>query len=372
MKGRMLTATIALVPVVVAACVVAACGESSRPSGGRATADATCDGCAQIRIASVVTLGESARSGTARAPDLARVAEDGSIWTVRGRDVEVCDRAGAPVRAFARAFISDDDAADSSAIRSIADLTFAGADSVLVVDSAAHRLVVLDRGGDALRHVLLPSAARIRAAVVVDWPDRVVVAGRVGAGSGVFAASVRGDHVVVRRDSYSAAEPPASHRYHLPPRFNGPVWAIDDAGTLSRWDETGRVRTQVGRVRGGNAIGASIGRGSARRSARIHAVSEDSDGRLWVYSRVATEAAPSAWRSLEARRAGGRIEAGMERLYHTQVHVLEPMSMRVLGRGLIRAWLVSAVSGSSAVFRADGADGMPVTRVYELVLDDAP
>lgn len=367
MKGRMPAVAIAVVPVVVAAC-----SEPSRPAGGRATADATCDGCAQIRIASVVTLGESDLFGTTRAPDLVRVADDGSIWTVLGRDVRVHDRAGAPVRTFASAVISeDDDAADSSAIRSIADLTFAGADSVLVVDSAGHRLVVLDRAGDGLRQVLLPSAARIRAAVVVDWPDRVVIVGRVGAGTGVFEMSARGDHAVVRRDSYSAAEPPASHRYHLPPRFTGGVWAMDDAATVSRWDDNGRVRTQGGRVRGGYAVlrggtavrGASSGRGSAR----VHAVSEDSGGRLWVYSRVAAEAAPSAWRSLEARRAGGRIEVGMERLYHTQVDVLEPVSMRVLGRGLIRAWLVSAVSGSSAVFRTD-ADGRPVTRVYELEL----
>ena len=89
---------------------------------------------------------------------------------------------------------------------------------------------------------------------------------------------------------------------------------------------------------------------------------------MWVYAMKPTDRAGPAWRSREARRAGGSLPLGPDEMYDTIIEVLDPRGRDVIARGSVSAWLAAVLPDGRALFHSADADGTPHLSVQQLRL----
>jgi hypothetical protein len=346
--------------VVVALCgAVTGCADSPFSSSG----EPVCRECTITRMTVAVI-------GGIMAPDVVRTVPAGVAVTAGGNYI-VID--GTTVVAF------DDDGepapdgswsgGDGRGLTHDA-IAVAGVDSFLVADNRAGMFRLFDGAGSVIDSVSLPAGVRVSSLLVLQWPTRVIFSGRALGRSGLFEATFDDGFAVLDR-SFRPPPPPRHVRapnYRLARGSNAGFWAMEASSyVLLEYDAAGERARRVTRRPGWFHTPGRRPRG--RMPATVRALHQDADGRLWIYSAVPNARAGPAWRSPEARRAGGTMPFGVEELYDTVVEVRDAHGMDVLAYGRLPGYLAGLLPDGRALLFAPQTDGRSRLSVQLLRLE---
>jgi hypothetical protein len=347
--------------VVVALCgaVLTGCADSPFPSSG----EPVCRECTITRTTVAVI-------GGITAPDVVRTVPAGVAVTAGGNYI-VID--GTTVVAFA-----DDGEPAPDRYWSAGDgrglthdaIAVAGVDSFLVADNRAGMFRLFDGDGSVIDSVSLPTGVRVSSLLVLQWPTRVIFSGRALGRNGLFQATIDDGFIILDR-AFRPPPPPRHVRapnYRLARSSDAGFWAME-AGSyvLLEYDAAGeRARRVTRRPRWFHTTGR---RPRGRMPATVRALHQDAHGHLWIYSAVPNEQAGPAWRSLEARRAGGTMSYGVEELYETVVEVRDAHGMDVLAYGRLPGYLTGLLPDGRALLFVSQPDGRARLSVQLLRLE---
>jgi hypothetical protein len=249
-------------------------------------------------------------------------------------------------------------------------VAMAGVDSFVVADNRAGMVRLYGGNGAVVDSASLPPGARVGSLLVLQWPGRVIFSGRALGRSGVFQATIDDGFVILDR-TFRPPRPPRHVRapnYRLARSGDAGFWAMEAGSyTLHEYDAAGRQVRRVTRRPGW--FPATGRRPRGRMPATVRALRQDVDGHVWIYSVAPNARAGPAWRSLEARRAGGTMPFGVEELYDTVVEVRDVRDMSVMARGRVPGYLVDLLPDARAVLFATQPDGRARLSVQLLRLD---
>jgi hypothetical protein len=285
---------------------------------------------------------------------------DGTAPWSRASHTPACDECRI-TRTFT-AWIDDDTAALTA--------TAPVGDSLIVADSYAGLIRILSPDRTQTDSVSLPGGVRIRALSVLRWPERLAFSGIALGRSDLFRATVR-DGFLVIDTSFRPPDVMAAVRapdYRLFQRGET-LWAVEAGSyTILQFDSAGALVSRV--VRSPRWFAKPGGRPSGGHRSTVRAVSVDERGRLWVYSTQPTDSARVAWRSREARRAGGTVQADAEDLYETIIEVLDADARTLIAHGRIAAEVAGVTPDGQALIRQRSDDGSMALSVQQLQLRD--
>jgi hypothetical protein len=347
---RVLLATSCVAIVAVVALAVVGCGAAS---------DA-CESCGITR-ATVASFGDGAIT---RAPAAATVTGAGNYIVLDDHGLAEFSPAGDFLGRIPRTTARGEGTPAFNAVVALGD-------SLVVADNRAGLLRVFGTHRAQVDSVQLPRNVRVEALSVGRWPDTIVFAGHALGRGDLFRAAVSDGFLVIDREFRSPGVPsgvrtPAYRLFH---DRDGGLWAVEGQSyALLQFDTLGALVGRTVRSPAWFAKPARRPRGRLRSSVR--AVAVDDQRRLWVYSAIATDTAALAWRSPEARRAGGTMALGMEELYDTVIEVLEPRTERLLARGRMPGWFVDVIPGGRAVVYARRDGRPPRLYVYDLYVHE--
>jgi hypothetical protein len=249
-------------------------------------------------------------------------------------------------------------------------IAVAGVDSFLVADNRAGKFRLFDGAGSVIDSVSLPAGVRVSSLLVLQWPARVIFSGRALGRNGLFQATIDDGFAVLDR-SFRPPPPPRRVRapnYRLARSSNAGFWAMEASSyVLLEYYAAGERARRVSRRPGWFHTTGRRPRG--RMPATVRALHQDADGRLWIYSAVPNARAGPAWRSPEARRAGGTMSFGVEQLYDTVVEVRDAHGMDVLAYGRLPGYLAGLLPDGRALLFAPQPDGRSRLSVQLLRLE---
>jgi hypothetical protein len=245
-------------------------------------------------------------------------------------------------------------------------VTAVGVDSFIVADNEAGLLRVFGADRVQADSVQLPDRVRIRALRALEWPGRLVFSGYALGRHDLFRAAVSEGFLIIDRQFRLPETIAADGRqpdYQLAETRNGELWVAEARSyTLLKLDANGELLHRVARNPDWFAEATAGFRPAVR------ALSVDEEGRVWVFATKPTDRAGPAWRSREARRAGGTLPLGPDEMYDTVIEVLGPRGRDVIARGSVSAWLAGILPDGRALFYSADADGTPHLSVQELRL----
>lgn len=257
----------------------------------------------------------------------------------------------------------DDNPGDRPAFSAV---TAVGADSLIGADNEAGLLRVF--GADRVQSdsVRLPDRVRIRALSALEWPGRLVFSGYALGRPDLFRAEVSEGFLIIDRQFRLPENVAAYGRrpdYHFAETRNGDLWVVEARSyTLLKLDANGALMHRVARNPDW------FDEATAGFRAAVRALSVDEEDRVWVYTMKPTDRAGPAWRSREARRAGGTLPLGPDEIYDTVIEVLDPSGRDVIARGSVSAWLAGILPDGRALFYSTDADGTSHLSVQQLRL----
>jgi hypothetical protein len=237
-------------------------------------------------------------------------------------------------------------------------IAVAGVDSFLVADNRAGMFRLFGGDGSVIDSAMLPPGVRVGSLSVLQWPTRVIFSGRALGRSGLFQATIDDGFTILDR-AFRAPRPPRHGRvanYRLARSGAAGFWAVEASSyVLLEYDAASERARRV--TRRPDWFHTTGRRPRGRMPATVRALWQDAQGHLWIYSVVPNARAGPAWRSLEARRAGGTMPFGVEELYVTVVEVLDAHSMDVLARGRLPGYLASLLPDGRALVYAKQPEG---------------
>lgn len=334
----------------------------------------SCANCT-IEIDSIATLGDTDGAGSLSGrPATVRVDALGRFWVLDGRqppmvfrpDGSFLQRVGTRGQGPGE-FLEPSDA-----------IPLPG-DSVLVVDNAARRATVVTHELRPARMVRLPARFGDRS-VVIQWPRTVLVTALIPTPDAAgwplhlvsFTADVARPLIHFGPDS-GALRPdrmPDAFLQRLTPARNGGAWTADRASyRLTLWNpDASKARTIV-RQSTWFVEEFEMGLGSPARPppSRVAAISEDAQGRLWVFVNVAGKKWRDAWPNLPP---GGReVPLGtldLDKLHDGVVDVIDPQLGQVVATGSIDGQIIAALPNGRAATYALDKDDIPRIRILSL------
>jgi hypothetical protein len=249
-------------------------------------------------------------------------------------------------------------------------------DSVLVLQPASGRGSLFSLDGAFIREVRLP-APFVRA-VVVRWPDSVLVVGMLGDrerfGWPLHLTSFRENRASIsasggapRNGEFNVAD-----WIDLAVTDTQPWWTIQRPYILSEYGPHLQHRRSLARSPSwwtedrANPVGIPH---QQPPHPGINAVAIDSEGLLWVFLRVP---GPD-WRTAWAEVPVGATEIPTARVrYHklfvTLVEVIDPIAERVLTRATLDHFVIAALPGRRAVSYIDAAGAAPQVHILQFSL----
>jgi hypothetical protein len=237
---------------------------------------------------------------------------------------------------------------------------------LIVVDNEAGMLRVFGADRVQTDSIRLPDDVRIRELSVSQWPRRLIFSGYALGRNDLFRAQVSEGYLIIDREFRLPEDVAADGRqpnYRLAETRGGDLWVVEARNyALLKLDANGALMRRV--VRNPDWFVEA----TAGFRPEVRALSVDDEGRVWVYVMKPTDRAGPAWRSREARRAGGTLPLGPDEMYHTVVEVLDPRGREVLARGSVAAWLAGVLPDGRALFYSAAAAGTPHLSVQELRL----
>ena len=257
----------------------------------------------------------------------------------------------------------DDSPGDRPAFSTV---TAVGADSLIMADHEAGLLRVFGADRVQTDPVRLPDHVRIHALRALEWPGRLVFSGYALGRHDVFRAEVSEGFLIIDRQFRLPEDVAADGRqpdYHLAETRDGDLWIAEARSyTLLKLDANGELIHRVARNP------EWFDEATAGFRPAVRAISVDEKDRVWVYTMKPTDRAGPAWRSREARRAGGTLPLGPDEMYDTVIEVLDPRGRDVIARGSVSAWLAGILPDGRALFYTADADGTRHLSVHELRL----
>ncbi|MGQ0539160.1 MAG: hypothetical protein ACT4R6_09465, partial [Gemmatimonadaceae bacterium] len=146
-------------------------------------------------------------------------------------------------------------------------------------------------------------------------------------------------------------------------------WAADERQyRLTRWSHDGKVLESYRRTPSWfrKPSQSLLGTPRSPPEPAITAVSEDAEGLIWTFVRVAAPTWRSAWPS-----AAGEFEyrqIAMEKLFRTMVEVLDLGSKRVVARQMLSDWVIAALPDRRTAVYAVNDAGVPRIDILQLTL----
>jgi hypothetical protein len=233
-------------------------------------------------------------------------------------------------------------------------------DSVVVFDGAGRGVVF---GSDLAPTRTLRLGTVVHRAAALEWPGRVLIDGAIAtpdrAGLPLHLVDMsETDTRILRSMTLDRGElrpgaPPNPALSFAPPAM-GSVWGVDRLRyRLSRWDSQGVAHDILLREPDwfpGVSSGLPGGEDSPP-TPLVQAITEDSSGRLWVFSRVASPSWRDAWRTVvqehgplpERGEVSSHILPPPHALYETIVEVIDPTRRAVLTRDRSDHFVVTTV-----------------------------
>lgn len=327
----------------------------------------------EIVLTEVAQLGDDEQAFLASVPHSVGVDNDGRYWITSWRRLPLLFD---PTGHFLRKLGSIGDGPDE--FRDPANLLFVPGDSIVVFDANSLRATVITSDLRMARSVRL--GGDLTAVAVIRWPDSVLVSGRLPApapaGQYVHLVSLVGTEISVITSSTSDVEPPDQPQ--------ADAWLLSSAGSGFAWAASTHLyrlyQLAAGRLPASATLERrppwfvpgpvrSIGTPTSPPPSAVHAVSQDVYGRLWVYSRVASESWRDAWPKLREGTLEVAVSAiEMDKLLSTMVEVIDPIAGRVLARRQLPGLVISAMSSDRLAVYHVGADALPLVKVFRLSL----
>jgi hypothetical protein len=254
-------------------------------------------------------------------------------------------------------------------------------DSMLVVDAAVDRATVIDPSLTPRRTVLLPRFTP-QPTIVLRWPDSVWVNANIPtaalAGFPIHNVSFASTEArVLKSFGPNAGELRAGGLdgiwQWLTPGSPG-VWASYKlAYTLTHIDGAGRSTRELLRRPEWFASTSRpwMGNPETPPPPLVAALHQDAGGLLWVFVSVASTRWSEAWANVRVAGRAPEVSTAriaMDRLYHTQVEVIDPRAARVVARTRIESWIVSVLRDGRVASIETDADGRPHVQLWQLVL----
>jgi hypothetical protein len=257
----------------------------------------------------------------------------------------------------------DDNPADRPTFSAVAAV---GADSLIVADNEAGLLRVFGADRVQTGSVRLPDDVRMRALRALEWPGQLIFSGYALGRHDLFRSEVSEGFLIIDRQFRLPENVAADGRqpdYQVAETRNGDLWVVEARSyTLLKLGANGELLHRVDRNPGW------FDEATAGFRPAVRALSVDEEDRVWVYTMTPTDRTGPAWRSREARRAGGTLPLGPDEMYDTVIEVLDPRGHDVIARGSVSAWLAGILPDGRALFYSADADGTPQLSVQQLRL----
>lgn len=246
-------------------------------------------------------------------------------------------------------------------------------DSTLAVQVDG-RVIVIDPGGVPQRAVTLPTP--LAPLKVIEWPSRVLATGFLGspeaAGYQVHLFDFSDPRArVLKSFGWERGRMTPGGNSAIPQNLSTPragsFWMSDPLEyRLVRWNASGESTSAFRRspewFRGRSQ--AWIGNPTTPPPSSVVGISEDSEGLVWVFTRVAR----ANWRSGWPRVAEGVNELSAKsidytKLFEVVVEVIDPGRGRVVARQTLRDFVVDVLDNGDVVAYRSLADGVPELRI---------
>lgn len=266
------------------------------------------------------------------------------------------------------------------------DVVVIPGDSVLIVDGAQRRAVLVGPDLVPVRSVMTPLYAR--PTVVVAWPESVWMNGALPTPESagwplhrMSLASGTAQHVVSFGPGTGELRPGQFDRLWqwLAVSTVGRVWSADRLRYhFTLWAANGEMLRAYDRRPPWFAVESEASMGSRRTPPppAVAAIHEDSTGLLWTFVNVPSDSWQTGWtnaRRLPVRSgSGATFEGGttpaIERLWSTIVEVIDPQTARVVARHKVPEWLFAALPDRRAAAVVSDEDGVLRIAVFQLSL----
>lgn len=247
-------------------------------------------------------------------------------------------------------------------------------DTLIVFDARARRATLLTPDLQVRRTFALPIA--VEGAVLVAWPDSVIVTGSVPGGDfgPVHRLSFRGAEASLASSlmAETGVHPDmlAAPRHRLTGPRGGRFWtAWESAYDLRQWTVEGTLlRTIERRPTWFPGIAPiSYDWRNEPPPSYVGGLYEDDEGLLWVFIRVASPRWREAWANAPTHVNEARGDP--ELLYTTLLEIVDPAAGRVVARQSIDHYLVGVLPDSRVAFyeTTDRGEGLVSVRTFRLV-----
>jgi len=241
-------------------------------------------------------------------------------------------------------------------------------DSVLVFDDVTRRATLLDLSFRPVRSVPMP--VRVNSAVVLEWP-RSVIANAFsrtarGASHSLHHLSFDPDKVTTLRSFGPADNELVAHEAGIVQQFltttpGGHLWSAGLSGyNLYEWTSPGVLTLTLRRRPSwfSDVHAGSIGSPTTPPKPMLAGISADSEGLVWVYTRIPASSWMLAWPKLPPGTREVRTrDIAWHLLYDTMIEVIDPRLRRVVARSRYDGAIVSALSGRRAAFEEADVTG---------------
>jgi hypothetical protein len=239
----------------------------------------------------------------------------------------------------------------------------ANGDTLLVTDASGNRLSLWVPRTGLAGHLEMPPATSLEDARVLRWPDRVIVLAFRDGAREILLLRSSGTHMVIDASvpldtRHDLSDP---NRVTLGNVHGDGLWIAESrSGALSHVSQDGSVVSSIDRTPAWKRDYEF----PATPDPYIAELHQDSEGRLWLYWRVAHAGTGPAL--IQASRADRLHDH--RRLYDTVVEVLDPATGKIRARGYVDAYVVTVLPDGRAVFyRRDANDGAAVG-IYRLAM----
>jgi hypothetical protein len=253
-------------------------------------------------------------------------------------------------------------------------------DSMLLLDDRVRAVVVAP---DLSVTRVMTARHLLRPAVVIQWPDSVVLTGPLGtegsAGYPLHLAGFTAFNIRILRSFGPQVSRPRGFTYPLEmfqavaPAGNGDLWASPVLEySLRRMSSSGNDR-QILKREASWFVGRSkawLGNPDSPPPPRLLGIRHDRDGLLWIFGQVASPRWKQAWARIPSgvREVPGTL-IDREYFFDLLVEVVDPATERVLARRRLSWDAVALPAAAPTVARyEEGPDGEPSVRIVELWL----
>jgi hypothetical protein len=253
-------------------------------------------------------------------------------------------------------------------------------DSIAIVEMNG-KVVVLDADLTYARTTLLGVSAQVNAAIVLEWPSRVLLNADLAAPVDVRAPlhllDLTGSPGVIRQSFGAQGNVTPEQRFSavrrvLSPAANGHFWVARlGEYVATRYSSSLEAGRTVSRRPDWFSAVSTARVGSPRTPPEpvLIGIEEDEAGRLWVYTRVPRPDWRRAWQRVPAEAAEVPVTAiDVEYLYYTRIEVLDVDAGRVVARHTLDRSAGAILPGRRAAFVLEDAAGRPIIRVLQFTL----